>query len=69
MQFVGGVDALEIDVQDQRFVGALRVAQQDLFLLAVDHQVEDGEWKASFLSLRRRSLWSSSMADGAASPP
>jgi hypothetical protein len=37
VQFVGGIDALEVDVQDERLVGVnLRIAQQDLLFLAIE---------------------------------
>ena len=41
--FLVGVNALEIHVQDNRFVCMnLKVAQQNLFFLAVDFQIENG---------------------------
>src|SRR5574343_932559 len=55
MQFVGGIDALEVDVQDQLLVGVrLVVAQQDLFLLAVDDQVDDGRVEGFLLHLQQQ---------------
>jgi hypothetical protein len=54
VQFVGGIDALEIDVQDQLLVGVrLVIAQQDLFLLAVDDH-DDGRVEGFLLHLQQQ---------------
>src|SRR5574343_1481054 len=55
VQFVGGIDALEIDVQDQLLVGVrLVITQQDLFLLAVDDQVDDRRVEGFLLHLQQQ---------------
>ena len=57
VQFVGGVDPLEIHMQDQGLVGMhLGVAKQDLFLLAVDDEVEDGRVEGFLLQSEEQAV-------------
>src|SRR5574343_1340634 len=55
VQFVRGINALEVDVQDQLLVGVrLVVTQQNLFLLAVDDQIDDGRMESFLLHLQQQ---------------
>lgn len=49
VDFVAGINALEINVQNELFVSVnLEVAQQDFFYLAVDFEIEDRSVKRFF---------------------
>jgi hypothetical protein len=57
VQFVGGINALEVDVQDQRLVGVTCVSRSRTcsFLPSMTMLMME-EWKASFFSFSSRSL-------------
>jgi hypothetical protein len=55
VQFVGGINALEVNVQNLQFVGVtLGVAQQNLFFLAINDEVDDGRVEGFLLQLQQQ---------------
>jgi hypothetical protein len=55
VQFVGRINALEVDVQNERLVGVrLEIAQQNLFLLAVEDEMQNGRMEGFLLQLQQQ---------------
>ena len=54
VQFVGGIDALKINVQNEWLVSVdLCVTQQNLLFFAINHQIDDGGVESFFFQLEQ----------------